>query len=72
MGSFGHSDLPANSKTKEATKTKLYTVIVYYIVSITKQLKFLNSHCSIVCSNCSIVCLSQKMGHKMVEFSGST
>ena len=22
-----------------------------------KQLKFLNSHCSIVCSNCSVVCL---------------
>ena len=36
---------------------KLCTVIAYYITSITKQLKFLNSHCSIVCSYCAVVCL---------------
>ena len=39
---------PANSETKEARKMKLCTVIAYYITSITKELKFLNSHCSIV------------------------
>ena len=39
---------------------KLCTVIAYCITSITKQLKFLNSHCSIVCSNCSFVCLITK------------
>ena len=49
--------LPAHSKTKEARTIKLCTFIAYYITSITKQLKFLNSHCSIVCSYCSVVCL---------------
>ena len=39
---------------------KLCTVIAYYITSITKQLKFLNSQCSIVCSYCSAVCLVAK------------
>ena len=52
-----HLDPPANSETKEVRTMKLWTVIAYYITSITKQLKFLNSHCSIVCSYCSVVCL---------------
>ena len=39
---------------------KLCTVIAYYNTSITKQLKFLNSHCSIVCGYCSILCLTVK------------
>ena len=45
----GHFDPPANSKTKEATTMKLFTVVAYYNTSITKQLKFLNSHCSVFC-----------------------
>ena len=49
-----------NSETKEATTMKLYTVIAYYNTSITKQLKFLNSHCSIVCGYCSVLCLTAK------------
>ena len=52
--------LPANSETKDARTIKVCTVLAYYITSITKQLKFLNSHCSIVCSNCSVVCLIAK------------
>ena len=52
--------LPANSKTKEARTIKLCTFIAYYINSITKQLKFLTSNCSIVCSYCSVVCLIVK------------
>ena len=51
---------PANSETEEARTVKLFTVIAYYITSITKELKFLNSHCSIVCSYCSDVCLIAK------------
>ena len=51
---------PANSETKEARTMKLCTVIAYYITSITKQLKFVNSHGSIVCSDCSFVCLITK------------
>ena len=43
---------------------KLCTVIVYYITSITKQFKFLNFHCSIVCSYCSVVCLIAKKWDK--------
>ena len=39
---------------------KLYTVIAYYNISVTKQLKFLNSHCSIVCGYCSVLCLTAK------------
>ena len=39
---------PANSITKEGRTMKFCTVIVYYIVSITQQLNFLNSHFSIV------------------------
>ena len=50
---------------------KLCTVIAHYISSITKQLKFLNSHCSLVCSYCSVVCLIEKNELKMIEFSSS-
>ena len=61
----GHFDspplpLPANSKTKDATATKLCTVQWYVIVMVRyistkhQQLDFPN--CSIVCSCCSIVC----------------
>ena len=41
----GHFDLPppAYSEINEARTMKLCTVIAYYITSITKQLKFLNS-----------------------------
>ena len=53
----GHFDPSANSETKEATTM---TVIAYYNTSITKQLKFLNSHCSIVCGYCSVSCLTAK------------
>ena len=62
---------PANSETKEARTMKLCTVIAYYITSIIKQLKFLNSHCSIVCSDCSVVCLITKNELKIIEFSSS-
>ena len=50
---------------------KLCTGIAYYIASITKQLKFLNLHRSIVRSYCSVVCLIAKSGLKMIEFSSS-
>ena len=66
-----HFDPPTNSETKEARTVKPCTVIAYYITSITKQLKFLNIHCSIVCSYCSVVCLIAKNGLKMIEFSSS-
>ena len=56
----GHFDPPANSETKEATTMKLCTVIAYYSTSITKQLKFLNYHCSIVRGYCSVFCLMVK------------
>ena len=68
----GHFDPPPlTSETKEARTVKLCTAITYYITSITKQLKFLNSHCSIVCIYCSVVCLIAKNGQKMIEFSSS-
>ena len=51
---------PANSETKEARTMKLSTVIAYYKTSITKQLTFLNSHCSTVCGYCSVFCLMAK------------
>ena len=54
------SNPPANSETKEAITKKLCTVIAYYISIVTKQLKFLNSHCSIVYNYCSVVCLVAK------------
>ena len=50
---------------------KLCTVIAYYITNITKQLKFINSHCSIVCNYCSVVCLLAKSELKMIKFSSS-
>ena len=50
---------------------KLFTMIVYYITSITKLLKFLNSHCSIVYSYCSVVCLIAKKWTKNDRISGS-
>ena len=67
----GHFDPPANSETKEARTIKLCTVIAYYKTSITKQLKFLNSHCSIVCGYCSVLCLMVKSKLKMIKFSSS-
>ena len=67
----GHFDPPANSATKEVRTMKLCTVIAYYITSKTKQLKFLNSHCSIVYSYDSVVCLIAKNELKMMEFSSS-
>ena len=48
---------------------KLFTVIAYYITGITKQLEFLNFHCSIVCGYCFVVCLIAKNELKMIEFS---
>ena len=58
----GHFELPppAKSKTKEARTMKLCTVVAYYNTSITKQLKFLNSHRSIVCGYCTVLCLMAK------------
>ena len=50
---------------------KLCTVIAYYKTSITKQFKFLNSHCSIVCVYCSVLCLMAKSELKMIKFSSS-
>ena len=47
------------------------TVIAYYNASITKQLKFLNSHCPIVCGYCSVLCLTAKTIVKMIKFSSS-
>ena len=54
----------ANSETKEARTMDLCTVIAYYNTSITKQLNFLNSHCSIVCGYCSVLCLMAKSKQK--------
>ena len=50
---------------------KLCTVIAYYNASITKQLKFLNSHCSTVCGYCPVLCLTAKSMVKMIKFSSS-
>ena len=50
---------------------KLCTVIAYYKTSITKQFKFLNSHCFIVCVYCSHLCLMAKSELKMIKFSSS-
>ena len=61
----------ANLETKEARTMKLCKAIAYYITSTTKQLKFLNSYCSIVCSYCSVVCLIAKSEQKMIKFSSS-
>ena len=67
----GHFERPANSEIKEARTMKLCTVIAYYKTSITKQLKFLNSHCSIVCGHCSVFCLMAKSKLKMIKSSSS-
>ena len=50
---------------------KLCTIIGCYNTSITKQLKFLNSHCSIVCGYCSILCLTAVSILKKIKFSTS-
>ena len=63
---------PANSKTKDATTTKLCTVIIRDISTKNQQLDFPNFHCSIVCSYCSIVCLIIKSGSKMVKISNAS
>ena len=68
MGGGSFWPPPANSETKEARTMKLCTVIAYYETSITKQLKFLNSHCSIVCSYCSVLCLMAKSKLKMIKY----
>ena len=68
----GSFDPPTNSKTKDATTTKLYTVIVRHISSKNQQLYFPNFHCSIVCSYCSIVSLIIKGGSKMVKISNAS
>ena len=65
----GHFDPPANSKTKDATTTKLCTVIVRHISTKNQQLDFPNFHFSIACSYSSIVCLIIKSGSKMVKIS---
>ena len=65
----GHFE--AKRPTKEARTMKLCTVIAYHITSMTKQLEFLNSNCSIVCSYCSVVCLIAKSKLKMIKFSSS-
>ena len=51
---------PANSESKEDRIMKFCTIIAYYINSITTQLKFLSSHCSVVCSYYSVLCLIAK------------
>ena len=66
-----HFDPPAKSETKEATTMKLCTVIAYYNTIITKRLKFLNFHCSIVCGYCSVLCFMAKRivkNDKIFEF----
>ena len=63
---------PANSKTNDATTTKLCTVIVRHISTKNLQLDFPNFYCSIVCSYCSIVCLITKSGSKMVKISNAS
>ena len=67
----GHFDPPANSETKEARTMTLCTVIAYYNTSITKQLKYLNSYCSIICGYCSVLCLIAESKLKMIKFSSS-
>ena len=57
---LGHFGPAANSETKEARTMKLCIVIAYCTFGITKELKFLNFYCSIVCSYCSVVCLIAK------------
>ena len=63
---------PTNSKTKDATTTKLCTVTVRHLSTKNQQLDFPNFHCSIVCSYCSTVCLIIKSGPKMVKISNAS
>ena len=60
-----------NSKTEDATTTKLCTVIVRHVSTKNQQLDFPNFHRSIVCSCCSIWCLI-KSGSKMVKISNAS
>ena len=72
-GGGGHFDSLANSETKEARTMKLCTIIAYYKTSITEELKFLNSHCSVVCGYCSALCFMAKSKLKydqIFKFSG--
>ena len=55
------------SETKEARTMELCTVIAYYITSTTKQFKFVNSYCFVVCSYCSVVCLIVKHDVKQYQ-----
>ena len=64
----GGSFPPTNSKTKDATTTKLCTVKVSHVSTKNQQLDFLNFHFSIVCSYCSIVCLIIKSGQNWSKF----
>ena len=53
---------------------KLSTIKIYYIyynTNMTKQLKFLKCHFSIVCCYCSVLCLMAKNNLKMIKFSSS-
>ena len=68
----GHFDPSTNSKIKDATTTKLCTVIVRHISTQNQQLDFPNFHCSIVCSYCSIWCLIIKSGSKIVKISDAS
>ena len=55
---------PTSSKTKDATRTKLCTVIVRHISTKSQQLDFSNFYCSVVCRYCSIWYLIIKSGSK--------
>ena len=68
----GHFDPPTNSKTKDATRTKLCTVVVRHISTKNQQLDFSNFHCSLVCSYCSTWCLIIESGSKMVKISNAS
>ena len=57
------------SKTKDAAKTKLCTVLEHHISTKNQQLDFSNFYCSIVRSYSSIWCLIIKSGSKMVKIS---
>ena len=63
---------PTNSKTKDATTSKLCTVIVRHISTKNQQLHFSNFHFSIICRHCSIWCLIIKSGSKMVKISNAS
>ena len=64
--------LPTNSKTKDATTTKLCTVIARHISTKNQQLDFPVFHGSIVCSYCSIWCLIIKSVSKKVKISNAS